>query len=48
LKDLILEVKNITKEVNSPEYAMTIVLDVNLSIAESELVYFVGPSRSVK
>ena len=48
LKDLILEVKNITKEVNSPEGALTIVQDVNLSIAEGELVSLVGPSGSGK
>ena len=48
MKDLILEVKNITKEVNSPEGALTIVQDVNLSIAEGELVSLVGPSGSGK
>jgi putative ABC transport system ATP-binding protein len=48
LKDLILEVKSITKEVNSPEGALTIVQDVNLSIAEGELVSLVGPSGSGK
>jgi putative ABC transport system ATP-binding protein len=48
LKDLILEVKNITKEVNSPEGALTIVKDVNLSIEPGELVSLVGPSGSGK
>ena len=35
LKDLILEVKNITKEVNSPEGLLTIVKDINLSSIRS-------------
>jgi len=48
LKDLILEVKNITKEVNSPEGLLTIVKDVNLSIEPGELVSLVGPSGSGK
>lgn len=48
LKDLILEVKNITKEVNSPEGPLTIVKDVNLSIEPGELVSLVGPSGSGK
>ena len=48
MKDLILEVKNITKEVNSPEGALTIVKDVNLSIKPGELVSLVGPSGSGK
>ena len=48
MKDLILEVKNITKEVNSPEGTLTIVQDVNLSITEGDLVSLVGPSGSGK
>ncbi|MDA9974098.1 ABC transporter ATP-binding protein [Gammaproteobacteria bacterium] len=48
MKELILEVKNITKEVNSPEGALTIVKDVNLSIESGELVSLVGPSGSGK
>ncbi|KRO95644.1 MAG: ABC transporter ATP-binding protein [SAR86 cluster bacterium BACL1 MAG-120828-bin5] len=48
MKDLILEVKNITKEVNSPEGPLTIVKDVNLSIEPGELVSLVGPSGSGK
>ena len=48
LRDLILEVKNITKEVNSPEGPLTIVKDVNLSIEPGELVSLVGPSGSGK
>jgi len=48
LKDLILEVKNITKEVNSPEGLLTIVKDINLSVERAKPVSLVGPSGSGK
>ena len=48
LKDLILEVKNITKEVNSPEGLLTIVKDINLSVERGKPISLVGPSGSGK
>lgn len=48
MKDLILEVKNITKEVNSPEGLLTIVKDINLSVERAKPVSLVGPSGSGK
>jgi putative ABC transport system ATP-binding protein len=48
LKDLILEVKNITKEVNSPEGLLTIVKDINLSVEKGKPISLVGPSGSGK
>jgi len=48
LKDLILEVKNITKEVNSPEGLLTIVKDINLSVEQGKPISLVGPSGSGK
>ena len=48
LKDLILEVKNITKEVNSPEGPLTIVKDINLSVERGKPISLVGPSGSGK
>tara|TARA_B100000676_G_scaffold250864_1_gene255631 strand:+ start:1423 stop:2091 length:669 start_codon:yes stop_codon:yes gene_type:complete len=48
LKDLILEVKNITKEVNSPEGLLTIVNNINLSVESGKPISLVGPSGSGK
>ena len=48
MKDLILEVKNITKEVNSPEGLLTIVKDINLSVEQGKPISLVGPSGSGK
>ena len=48
MKDLILEVKNITKEVNSPEGLLTIVKDINLSVEKGKPISLVGPSGSGK
>lgn len=48
LKNFILEVKNITKEVNSPEGLLTIVKDINLSVEKGKPISLVGPSGSGK
>ena len=48
MNNLILEVKNITKEVNSPEGLLTIVKDINLSVEQGKPVSLVGPSGSGK
>ena len=48
LSNLILEVENITKEVNSPEGLLTIVKDINLSVEQGKPVSLVGPSGSGK
>ena len=48
LKDLILEVKDITKEVNSPEGLLTIVNNINLSVELGKPISLVGPSGSGK
>ena len=48
MKDSILEVKNITKEVNSPEGVLTIIKGINLSIASGDVASIVGPSGSGK
>ena len=48
MKNLILEVKNITKEVNSPEGLLTIVKDINLTVEQGKPISLVGPSGSGK
>ena len=48
MKDRILKVENITKEVNSPEGLLTIVKDINLSVEQGKPVSLVGPSGSGK
>jgi putative ABC transport system ATP-binding protein len=48
VKNLILEVKNITKEVNSPEGLLTIVKGINLSVEQGKPISLVGPSGSGK
>ena len=44
----ILEVENITKEVNSPEGVLTILKDVSLTINSGDVTSIVGPSGSGK
>ncbi len=48
VKESILEVQNITKEVNSPEGVLTILKDVNLTINAGDVTSIVGPSGSGK
>ena len=48
MKNLILEVNNITKEVNSPEGLLTIVKDINLTVEQGKPISLVGPSGSGK
>ena len=48
MKESILEVQNITKEVNSPEGVLTILKDVNLTINSGDVTSIVGPSGSGK
>ena len=48
VKESILEVNNITKEVNSPEGILTIIKSINLSIASGDVASIVGPSGSGK
>ena len=48
VKESILEVQNITKEVNSPEGVLTILKDVSLTINPGDVTSIVGPSGSGK
>jgi len=48
VKESILEVQNITKEVNSPEGVLTILKDINLTINTGDVTSIVGPSGSGK
>jgi len=48
VKESILEVQNITKEVNSPEGVLTILKDVKLTINSGDVTSIVGPSGSGK
>ncbi len=48
LKTPLLEAKNITKEVNSPEGILTILSDINLTVYEGQAISIVGPSGSGK
>jgi len=44
----LLQAKNITKEVNSPEGILTILSDINLTVYEGQAISIVGPSGSGK
>ena len=48
MKTPLLEAKNITKEVNSPEGILTILSDINLTVYEGQAISIVGPSGSGK
>jgi putative ABC transport system ATP-binding protein len=48
VKESILEVQNITKEVNSPEGVLTILKDISLTINSGDVTSVVGPSGSGK
>ena len=48
MKTPLLQAKNITKEVNSPEGVLTIVSDINLSVNNGQAISIVGPSGSGK
>ena len=48
MKTPLLQAKNITKEVNSPESVLTIVSDINLSVNKGQAISIVGPSGSGK
>ena len=48
VKESILEVQNISKEVNSPEGVLTILKDVSLIINPGDVTSIVGPSGSGK
>ena len=48
VKESILEVQNITKEVNSPEGVLTILKDISLTINPGDVTSIVGPSGSGK
>ena len=48
MKTPLLQAKNITKEVNSPEGVLTIISDINLSVNKGQAISIVGPSGSGK
>ena len=48
VKESILEVQNITKEVNSPEGVLTILKNISLTINPGDVTSIVGPSGSGK
>jgi len=48
VKTPLLQAKNITKEVNSPEGILTILSDINLTVYEGQAISIVGPSGSGK
>ena len=47
-RDIVLEARNLTKEVSSPEGPLTIVRDVSFAVARGESVAMVGPSGAGK
>ena len=47
-RDIVLEARNLTKQVSSPEGPLTIVRDVSFAVAKGESVALVGPSGAGK
>jgi putative ABC transport system ATP-binding protein len=47
-RDIVLEARNLTKQVSSPEGPLTIVRDISLRIAAGESIAIVGPSGAGK
>jgi putative ABC transport system ATP-binding protein len=47
-RDIVLEARNLTKQVNSPEGLLTIVRDISFSVTQGESVALVGPSGAGK
>jgi putative ABC transport system ATP-binding protein len=47
-RDIVLEARNVTKQVSSPEGPLTIVRDISLSVAACESIAIVGPSGAGK
>jgi putative ABC transport system ATP-binding protein len=47
-RDIVLEARNLTKQVNSPEGPLTIVHDISFAVARGESVALVGPSGAGK
>jgi putative ABC transport system ATP-binding protein len=47
-RDIVLEARNLTKQVSSPEGPLTIVDDVSLAVAARESIAIVGPSGAGK
>jgi putative ABC transport system ATP-binding protein len=47
-RNIVLEARNLSKQVSSPEGPLTIVRDISLSVAASESIAIVGPSGAGK
>jgi putative ABC transport system ATP-binding protein len=47
-RDIVLEARNLTKKVNSPEGSLTIVRDISFGVAKGESIALVGPSGAGK
>src|SRR5579864_4304542 len=47
-RDIVLEARNLSKQVSSPEGPLTIVRDISFAVARGESVALVGPSGAGK
>ena len=47
-RDIVLEARNLSKQVSSPEGPLTIVRDVSFAVARGESIAIVGPSGAGK